>query len=247
MAKINLVAYKNRLLDAGVPYALVQRNLRELQDHHHDLQQLALSKGFSNAEALAVASQQLGDYEQLAAAIIERPELRSKLHRFPIGTTVVLPLLAHFFACVLLALALLLPAITIESMGIVDLMRSHPQWVTNLLELLKILLMYIITPIVGCVFAFIGIRNHVPRRFWITGLVLLCLLGSSLNVHLEWPDPETAKQGTVGVSYSVGYLQSYGKALTYTLRLATNVLLCGCFVLYYRRKEQTAGIPGQSL
>jgi hypothetical protein len=39
MDKLTLLAYKNRLLSAGISYAFVMKNLRELQCHHHDLQQ----------------------------------------------------------------------------------------------------------------------------------------------------------------------------------------------------------------
>jgi hypothetical protein len=248
MDKSTLRAYKNRLLNAGIQYAVVQRSLRELQDHHHDLQQQALATGLSDAEALALASQQLGDTERLVTAMLERPDLRSTLHRFPIGATVLLPLLAHFFICAFLLLALLLPAMTIETIGLVDLMRSHQQWIVNTLELLKVLLMYIVTPIVGSVFAFIAIRSHVSRRFWLTGLVLLCLLGSSLTVHLSWPDPETEEHGMVGVSYVVGHGQPPElRVLTYTLRLTINLLLCGCFAWHYRRKEEIAAIAGKPL
>jgi hypothetical protein len=180
--------------------------------------------------------------------MIERPELRSKLHCFPIGTTVAMLLLSHFFLCAFLLLAFLLPAMSIKSIGLVDLMNSHPQWIVNTFELLNVLLMYIITPIVGSVFAFTGIRSHVPRRFWLTGLVLLCLLGSSLNVHLARPDPENDQQGMVGVDYRAAYGQApQQQVLAYTLRFTINLLLCGGFARYYRRKEQAADISGKLL
>jgi len=253
MDNFTLLAYKNRLLNAGIRYAVVQRNLRELQDHHHDLQQQAVTTGLRGPEASAAASHQLGDPEHLVAAMIERPELRSKLHRFPIGTTVLLPLLAHFFICALLAIGILVPAVFLpvmnnESLSFKELVNSHPPWFAICIDLIKVLLMYIITSILGCIFAFIGIRSHVLRRFWLTGCVLLCLFGSSLHVQLAWPDPVTEYKGLVGVHYGVVFGQPpEQQMLTYTLRFTVNLLLCGCFAWHYRRKEQAAVISGKPL
>ena len=248
-----VTAYKNSLLNAGIPHALVLRNLRELQDHYHDLQQLALAKGLIDVEAEAAASQQLGDYEQLAAAVIERAELRSKLHRFPIGTTVVLPLLAHFSICVLLLIGILFPVVFLpvmnnESLSFIELMNSYPQWIAGCIDLIKVLLMYIITPLLGCTLAFVAIRSHVPGRFWLTGLVLLCLFGSSIHVQLVWPDPIAGYKGMIGVYYGFTHGQAPAQqVMTYTFRFAINLLLGGCFAWHYRRKEQTAGIFGNTL
>ena len=253
MDDFTLLAYKNRLLNAGVRYAVVRRNLRELRDHHLDLQQQALLAGLNDAEAMAAASDQIGDHERLVAAMIERSELRSKLHRFPIGTTVLLPLLAHFFICALFIIGILMPLVFLpmtnnESSSFNELMNSQPQWLVICTGLSKILLMYVVTPILGCVFAFISIRSHVPRRFWLAGCVLLCLVGSSLHVNLAWPDPVTEDKGVVGVSYGPAFGQPLEQQmLTYTLRFTFNLLLCSCFAWHYHRKEQTREISGQLL
>src|SRR5687767_2696247 len=115
-----LQSYKSQLLDAGIPYARVRKNSRELRDHHNDLQQQASANGLSEEEAIAAASFQLGNPEQLVTAMLERSELLSKLHRFPVSMTILLPLFAHFVICVFLLFAFLFPAIGLGSIDFVD-------------------------------------------------------------------------------------------------------------------------------
>src|SRR5687767_13536858 len=110
MDNLQLLAYKNRLLNAGIPYAVMKRNLRELRDHYDDLLHQALMRGMSDTGARAIAAQQLGDSEQLVNAMLARPELRSKLHRYPRSITILLPLLSHFVICALLILAFIYSA-----------------------------------------------------------------------------------------------------------------------------------------
>lgn len=241
MDKLQLLSYKNRLLNLGVPYAVMKRNLRELQDHHDDLLQQALAKGMTDADAKAAAAQQLGDFEQLVNAILARPELRSKLHRYPFSMTILLPLLAHFVVCALLLFALLYPAVATRSLeGAINLQES---WLVAAFELLKITLMYIITPLMGCYLAFLGIRDHVPQHFWVTGLMLLCLLGSTFHMHVDWGDPETGRAKSVGATYSPGFQQpAEDMGVLFALRFAFNLLLCGAFARAYNSREQAAVI-----
>lgn len=243
MDNLQLLAYKNRLLNAGIPYAVMKRNLRELQDHHDDLLQQALARGTSDEGARAVAAQQLGNSEQLVNAMLARPELRSKLHRYPRSMTILLPLFAHFVICLVLLFAFLYPAVITQSFDQIDRVNGVNSWLVIVFELLKITLMHVVTPLLGCYLAFLSIRNHVPKRFWITGLVLLCLLGSWLQVHTEWGNPAAGRKSSLSVEYFPSFRQSVEEmAITLVLRFSINLLLCGAFARAYRNKENTAAV-----
>lgn len=241
MDNFQLLSYKNRLLNAGIPYAVMKRNLRELQDHHDDLLQQALARGLSEAGAKAVAAHELGDSEQLVNAMLAQPELRSKLHRYPRSMTILLPLIAHFVICALTLFVFLYSVTATQSLeAIVTLQDS---WLVTVFEILRITLMYLLTPVLGCWLVFVGIRDHVPRRFWITGLVLLSLLGSLLQVQSQVGDPERGRENSINVAYYPGFRQSVEEmAITFALRCSITLLLCGAFAQVYSHKERTTFI-----
>jgi hypothetical protein len=249
MDESTVLAYKNRLLNAGIPYSVMKRNLRELQDHHDDLLEQGLARGLNDAEAKVVATQQLGNSERLASAMLARSELRSKLHRYPVSMTVLLPLLAHFVICVLLLIAFLYPAVSTQAFDRIDRVSGTNLWLVTAFELLRITLMYVVTPLLGCYLSFVCIRNHVPRRYWITGLALLCLLGSFLQVRTDWSDPVSGNDSSLSVAYFPGDLPDIRhrqsieeRTTTLALRFSINLLLCGAFARAYRNKEQTAAV-----
>jgi len=241
MDNLQLLSYKNRLLNAGVPYAVTKRNLRELRDHHDDLLQQALARGLSEAEAKAVAAHELGDADQLVAAMLARPELRSRLHRYPRVMTILLPLVAHFAICLLALFVFLCSVVATQTLEVVVTLQNS--WLVTVFEILKITLMYLLTPALGCWLVFVGIRDHVPRRFWITGLVLLSLLGSLFQVQEQTADPERGRENSINVAYYPGFRQSVEEmTITFALRCSITLLLCGAFARAYSNKERTTAV-----
>ena len=78
-----LVELRERLLRAGVAPRHVRRYLRELADHFADVCAEEEALGKSKTEAEAAALERLGSSEQLAQAMIAKPELRAWSARAP--------------------------------------------------------------------------------------------------------------------------------------------------------------------
>src|SRR3569832_671561 len=72
-----------RLLHAGIAPRHVRRYTRELSDHFDDLVREELDGGARRALAETQALSRLGSEDDLAAAKLARPELRSLTSRFP--------------------------------------------------------------------------------------------------------------------------------------------------------------------
>ena len=91
---------KSRLLESGVSPRHVRRIVIELEDHHADLVDEFLAAGADSADAIARASARIGDPSDIADRMLEAPELRTWIYRYPRLARVYLPV----------AYALLLPA-----------------------------------------------------------------------------------------------------------------------------------------
>lgn len=96
---------RERLLRAGVAPRHVRRYLTELREHWADLTAEEERAGRTRAEAEAQALARLGQPEDLARTVIERPELRSWTARAPwavLGAGPVLGLAAGWAAALLI-------------------------------------------------------------------------------------------------------------------------------------------------
>ena len=100
MASRQFRAFSRRLLDSGVSPKVVSRIVIELQDHYDDLIDEAIANGEPLSQAREAAVARIGDPGMIAEQILETPELRSWIYRYPRIARVYLPI----------AYALLLPA-----------------------------------------------------------------------------------------------------------------------------------------
>ena len=100
MASRQFRAFSRRLLDSGVSPKVVSRIVIELQDHYDDLIDEAIANGEPLSQAREAAVTRIGDPGMIAEQILETPELRSWIYRYPRIARVYLPI----------AYALLLPA-----------------------------------------------------------------------------------------------------------------------------------------
>ena len=91
---------KSRLLESGVAPKHVRRIVTELNDHFDDLVDEALADGASETEAAETAAARIGEPSCIADRILETPELRTWIYRYPRVARIYLPV----------AYALLLPA-----------------------------------------------------------------------------------------------------------------------------------------
>jgi len=71
------------LLRGGTANLYVERTLRELADHYEDLERASLAAGCTSEEAAQRARAQLGSAQQIAAAVLARPELKRWSRRWP--------------------------------------------------------------------------------------------------------------------------------------------------------------------
>lgn len=99
----DFAAMQSRLLRSGVSPHHVERTLLELRDHFDDLVDAAKDGGADRRTAEQLAIEELGDLDDISAAICERGELRSWAADYPRLALVVYPL-----AC-----AAMLPAVPV--------------------------------------------------------------------------------------------------------------------------------------
>jgi len=74
---------RHSLLASGIAPRHVRRMLIELHDHLDDLQQEAVQKGCDPFQAHQRALRAIGDQRLLARKILERPELKTWVYRYP--------------------------------------------------------------------------------------------------------------------------------------------------------------------
>jgi hypothetical protein len=92
MPESNLKEFEQYLLRAGVVAGRVTRFTNEIAEHLEDLQADAIAEGQSAAEAAATALQHIGDLRVIAEDIVNRPELKSWICRYPRAAVLILPI-----------------------------------------------------------------------------------------------------------------------------------------------------------
>lgn len=92
MPRPDLSGFESELLKAGLSPRHVRRTIVELDDHYADLVENAVAGGVEPVQAEEIARQQLGNPQDLAAAMRAYPELRCWAHRYPLLAVVVYPL-----------------------------------------------------------------------------------------------------------------------------------------------------------
>ncbi|MCC5886561.1 MAG: hypothetical protein JJT88_09015 [Gammaproteobacteria bacterium] len=196
------------LLRAGMAPRRVARLLRELSDHHSDLRDAALRAGHSPWEADVLARCELGDYEEILAAVRERRELRSPASRWPWAVYGLVPalVLTGCVVAVVLMTALAarsgieLPATVRAGVGILF------GWVNLVLPVL----------IAAAVLVTAAMR-HAPVAWPITGTLLVIAIGAALTIDIRWPTV-AGGEGLLLVTYRYG-LSELGYAMAMLLCL----------------------------
>jgi hypothetical protein len=227
MTEGDLLAYRKRLLDAGVSRKIVNRNIRELRDHREDITRVAQQYGSDASSARADAQRQVGTPGVLADAMIARAELRCIFHRHPLMLAVFAPPLMMIAIYVLAVFLLITVGGLVYSPGSAVVVPA-PAWMAQVLSAFRTVFMHWLTPLCTLVFCHIAIRAHVRVYYWMLGMFLLCLLGSTVYMQVSMPDPVYAREGSIGVS--IGY--QHDDSLGMWERLSANLLLCCGFVWY---------------
>jgi len=176
-----------QLLRSGVAPRHVRRYLRELRDHYDDAVRDELKKGASQAAAEETAAIRLGDSERLIQSALARPELQSRLARYPglaFGAGPVLLWVVLFVSVFLLFAEL---ALSTERMSVMYGAMIFFARVAPVVLALGLLV--------------IAFRQRLPLLWPIVGSAIVAVLAGTLNITF-WPAPSVAESG-LGISSSL--------------------------------------------
>jgi len=201
---------RERLLRAGVVPQHVRRYLAELSDHLADLTAEEEHAGRGRKEAEAVALVRVGRLDELAGAMIERPELQSWSRRAPWTVFGLGPILSlgilYFVACLILwsGWRIFLPGsekpfVRLDGFAVLYFGVGR--------------LLYYSAPIlIGWGFAVVAARQRLRVMWPILSMVLLAWIGCVTRVRTIGP----VVPGDVGgVSMGFGFGPSTGETLIY--------------------------------
>jgi len=170
-----------RLLRAGIAPRHVRRYTRELNDHFDDLVGEEITGGASRALAETRALSRLGSEDNLAAAMLARPELKSLTSRFPwavFGLGPVLLLTLSIVGGLYLEIWLLN-----HPSGVFTYLAGQPpgpvtaKLATRVFTVYNTLVVYIAPLLFAWAFYWLGSRQRMRPAWIITGVTLICVLG----------------------------------------------------------------------
>ena len=174
-----------RLLEAGIAPRHVRRTVRELSDHYDDLVREEIAGGASRELAETRALSRLGTEDDLAAAMLARPELRSFMARFPWAVFGMGPV-------ALLALSIL-GGLYFE-VWLIDHTSFAWAWfhmqpspasariATKVYTTYNTLVTFGGPLLFAWIFYWIGSRQRMPKVWIIAGVAIVCVLGSFQNL-----------------------------------------------------------------
>jgi hypothetical protein len=174
-----------RLLRAGIAPRHVRRYARELGDHFDDLVAEELAGGAGRELAKTKALSRLGHDDDLADAMLSRPELRSLAARFP---------WAVFGLGPVAMLGLGLAAALAAEIGIIELATAYApamglkpgpdaaRWFTRVLLVWNTLAVYFAPLAFAWLLYVVGSRQRMRPAWIVTGVALVCVLGGFQNL-----------------------------------------------------------------
>jgi hypothetical protein len=175
-----------RLLHAGIAPRHVRRYARELSDHFDDLVREEKAGGAARELAETRALSRLGNDDDLAQAMLSRPELRSLTSRFPWAVFGIGPI-------ILLALSViggLYLEIWLLSQppGLFTYWTGQPpgpvtaKLATRVFTIYNTLIVYGAPLLFAWLFYWLGSRQRMAPAWIVTGVALICVLGGFQNL-----------------------------------------------------------------
>lgn len=181
-----------RLLRAGIAPRHVRRYVRELSDHFDDLVREEKEVGAARELAETRALSRLGREDDLADAMLARPELKSLTSRFPWAVFGLGPV-ALLALGVAAALYLEFGLLTFLSWLINDVMGYAPasaaakvanaQKATQIFTVYNVLAVYGAPLLFAWLFYRIGAGQRMRLLWIVTGVTLVCVLGGFQNMN----------------------------------------------------------------
>ena len=169
-----------RLLHAGIAPRHVRRYVRELSDHFDDLVRDEIAGGAARDLAEARALARLGNEDDLANAMLSRPELRSLTARFPwavFGLGPIVTLTLSFVAAVFLEAVVIFSApVWMPVFGITP-GPVAARGATQVLLVWNTLAIYGAPLLFAWLIYRMGSRQRMPANWIMLGVALVCILG----------------------------------------------------------------------
>src|SRR6185437_3552582 len=172
---------RDRLLTAGVSPRHVRRYMAELSDHITDLETDAKASGHPAPRERAL--ERLGRPDDLAQAMIGRPELKALTARAP-------------WAVFLLGPPLLLAAIDLVSILVVMALvktigpqpgEVAPGWLVALAAVVNFIHIYAVPLLLGGIVAAVATRQRIQPLWPLIGLAAIGLIAGLNYLHVEVP------------------------------------------------------------
>ena len=176
----------DRLLSGGIAPRHVRRYVRELSDHFDDLVREEKENGAGRELAQTRALSRLGSEDDLAQAMLSRPELRSLTSRFPwamFGLGPIALLVLSIFGGGYVELWLLdHTAPVFRLFHIMGPSLASARIATNVYTIYNTLIVFGGPLLFAGVFYWIGARQRMPGAWILTGVALACMLGGFQNI-----------------------------------------------------------------
>ena len=178
-----------RLLTAGIAPRHVRRYARELRDHFDDLVRAEKADGAARELAETSALSRLGSDDDLAEAMLSRPELRSFMSRYPwavFGLGPIMLLALGVVAALFLEVGLML----FLSWLLTDMLHVLPgtgspvgaRWATFVFTIYNTLAVYGAPLAFAWLFYRVGSQRRLRPAWIVTGVALACILGGFQNL-----------------------------------------------------------------
>lgn len=229
-----------RLLRAGIAPRHVRRYTRELSDHFDDLVREETGGGAGRALAETTALSRLGSEDTLAAAMLEKPELRSFMARFPWAAFGVGPvaLLALSIAAALFAEQGIIQAVTLWAplLGITP-GPAAAHGFTQIMLVWNMLAIYGAPLLFAWLFYWLGSRQRMPKGWIMTGVAIVCVVGGFQNMSFY----DAGCKGCGHLLVESALFPPFPHVAEGLARAAMNLAIaCGIWRLAIRRKEASA-------
>lgn len=229
-----------RLLVAGIAPRHVRRYVRELSDHFDDLVREEKTDGTGRELAETQALSRLGHENDLADAMLARPELRSLASRFPWAVFGLGPI-------ALLALSVIggifLEIWIINHTGFVWAwfhMQPSPataRVATKVYTAYNTLVVFGGPLLFAWLLHWIGARQRMPRAWIITGVAIVCIVGGFQNLIFY----DTGCRGCGHLLMQSAFLPPFPHFAEGVARAAMNLAIAGgVWWLSVRRKASAA-------
>lgn len=220
-----------RLLRSGIAPRHVRRYLRELRDHYDDAVRNELKKGVSQAAAEETAAIRLGEPERLIQSALARPELQSRLARYP-G-------LAFGAGPVLLWVVLFVSVLLVSD----ELASSTDNtWVMYGATVFLVRILPVVLALGVLVFAY---RQRLPLLWPIVGVAVVAIFTGTLNIAFS--PAQTVAESSLGIDSSllpfffdspvIGPTQPVAFAQGLMRALLTTALALVPFTIWKRRQK----------